>query len=105
MLQRRPGRNYSHRVFTWFCFHYEEDDIDHGSEKQSCSETSVSEQLPLKTAKYAVFCRTCSTTNRVVEQVQYPTLLILTMLLVKEIDPVRIMPGPNRVVEIDAVSS
>jgi len=29
-----------------------------------------SEQLPYKTAKYAVFCRTCETTNRVVEQVQ-----------------------------------
>jgi len=28
-----------------------------------------SEQLPYRTAKYAVFCWTCETTNRVVEQV------------------------------------
>ena len=31
----------------------------------------LAEQLPYETAKYAIFCRTCETTNRVVEQVQW----------------------------------
>ena len=37
----------------------------------SCSETSVSERLPLKTAKSRAFRKTCSITNRVIEQVYY----------------------------------
>jgi hypothetical protein len=44
-------------------------------EHESCSETEVSEQLPLKTAVLQGFslknCKTCETTNRVVKQVYH----------------------------------
>jgi hypothetical protein len=54
--------------------------------KWSCSETSVSEQLPPKKSK---ICETCETTNRVIEQVQiwYFRENIMNDIIIKKLSP------------------